>query len=389
MVKIILKIFFVFFSLAQIAAAQTSDTSGITDPLYQKPFILKFGGLQLGGYTDVSYEVEREDGTTEEATFKANRFNIFAYSRLFERATIFGEIEFEEGAEEISLEIAQFDFEINDALNLRAGILLPPLGRFNVNHDSPKNNFTRRPLVSTEIIPTTLSEVGAGLFGNFYPGNKSRLNYTMYLTNGFTDGIILNAKGSTEFSAGKPELGEDNNTTPSYTGRVGVIPIPGIEAGFSFHTGIYNTYLVEGTQVDEKRNETILAFDWDFSRSFKFGDIAVSGELAYANVDIPESLVGTYASKQYGYYVDVAYDFLKGIVKLLPKSYFIFALRYDEVHLDMDIEGALTRQFSVGFNFRPFEDSIVRINYSRAWVYDRIYNMSNQALITASLATYF
>jgi hypothetical protein len=324
-----------------------------------------------------------------EATFKANRFNIFAYSRFFNRATIFSEIEFEEGGQEIALEIAQFDFEFSDELSLRAGVLLPPLGRFNVNHDSPRNNFTRRPLVSTELIPSTLSEVGAGLFGTFEPGKKIRLSYNFYLTNGFTDGIILNSEGSTRFHAGKPKLGEDNNTVPSYTGRVAVISSEGIEAGFSFHTGIYNTYLAEGVQVDEKRKETIIAADWEFSRQFGFGMLGLSGEFAYAKIDIPQSLTGTFASKQYGYYIDLNYSFLKGIIKLLPKSHFVIAVRYDEVRMDNDIKGDFTRQVSAGLNFKPFEDSIFRINYSRAWQYDRIYNLTNRALITASVATYF
>jgi hypothetical protein len=368
---------------------QSQDTAKIKDEMYQKPFIMKFSGLQLGGYTDVSYEVEREDGITEEATFKANRFNLFAYSRLFNRATMFAEIEFEEGGEEIAVEIAQFDFDIIEEVNFRAGILLPPLGRFNVNHDAPKNNFTRRPLVSTEIIPSTLSEVGAGFFGNIFVSRDLRLNYNIYVTNGFTDGIILNSQGSTKFNTGKPVLGEDNNTVPAYTGRIGIIPFVGNEIALSFHTGAYNTYLVEGIKIDEKRNATILAVDWDFSKSFKFGDMGISGEFAYANIDIPPSLAGTFASQQYGYYVDFNYNFLKGLIKALPKSYFIFALRYDDVHLDKDIEGDYTKQFSVGLNFKPFEDSIFKFNYSRGKSYDRIFNPVNTALFTASVATYF
>ncbi len=369
-------------------SAQSGDTVKTEDPIYKKPFLFKFSNLQLGGYTDISYELERENGVTEEATFKANRFNLFAYSRLFNRATIFAEIEFEEGGKEIALEIAQFDFEFYEALNLRAGILLPPLGRFNVNHDSPKNNFTKRPLVSTEIIPSTLSEIGGGLFGNIYL-RKMRVNYGLYITNGFNDGIILNSEGSTSFRSGSPSLDEDNNTVPSYTGRIGFIPVTGIEAGFSFHTGTYNKYRVEGQDIDEKRNELIIAADWDLSKSFKFGTLGLSGEFAYAKIDIPESLIGLYASKQQGYYIDLTYDFLRGFVKVLPKSSFIFALRYDEVHLDIDISGALARQFSVGLNFKPFEDSIFKLNYTRGWSYDKINNLTHKAFVTASIATYF
>lgn len=384
----ILLLIFIFALHAEFIQAQQNDSTKTEDPLYNKPFLVKLSHLQLGGYTDISYEVERESGITEEATFKANRFNLFAYSRLFNRATIFAEIEFEEGGEEISLEIAQFDFEFTEALNLRAGVLLPPLGRFNVNHDSPRNNFTRRPLVSTEIIPSTLSEVGGGLFGNIYI-QKMRLNYSLYLTNGFNDGLILNSSGTTSFQAGSPSLGEDNNTVPSFTGRIGFIPVSGIEAGISFHTGTYNKYIMEGQVIDEKRNALIIAADWEMTRSFKFGTLGLSGEFAYAKIDIPSSLAGLYSSKQQGFYVDLTYDFLRGFVKILPKSSFIFALRYDEVHLDNDITGDLSRQFSAGLNFKPFEDSIFKLNYTRGWSYDRVNNLTHKALITASIATYF
>ena len=41
------------------------------------------------------------------------------------------------------------DFEVHPALNFRGGIILSPLGRFNLAHDSPANELTDRPLVST------------------------------------------------------------------------------------------------------------------------------------------------------------------------------------------------------------------------------------------------
>ncbi|MFT5859139.1 MAG: hypothetical protein ACI865_001236, partial [Flavobacteriaceae bacterium] len=48
------------------------------------------------------------------------------------------ELEFEHGTEEIALETALLDFELHSAFNFRAGIILPQIGMFNVNHDSPK-----------------------------------------------------------------------------------------------------------------------------------------------------------------------------------------------------------------------------------------------------------
>jgi len=384
-----IKFLFFFLAFSQISYAQKEDTIGIKDPLYEKPFILKIGSLQLGGYADFSYEFEEVDGGKEESTFKASRFNIFAYTKLYDRATMFGEIEFKNGGEEISLEIAQLDFKIIDELNFRGGIILPPLGRFNVNHDSPKNNFTRRPLVSTEIIPSTLSELGGGFFGNIFLDNDTRLNYNLYLTNGFNDGILLNNAGSTRFSGGGPSLGQDNNAVPSYTGRIGLIPLKGIDVGFSFHHGIYNVYELEGNIVDDKRNETLLVFDWDLSKQFKFGTFNLAGELAYAKIDVPKSLIGTFAQKQQGVYSDLSFDFLKGLVKALPKSYFTLVMRYDQVNLDRDINGDKTRQISVGLNFRPFEDTVFKLNYSRGRTSDRLNNESNMVFISGSIATYF
>lgn len=380
---------FILFIFTQTSFAQKKDSSELKDPIYEKPFIVKIGTLQLGGYADFSYEFEEEDGITEESSFKANRFNLFAYTKLYDRATVFGEIEFEEGGEEISLEIAQLDFKIIDEINLRGGIILPPLGRFNVNHDSPKNNFTRRPLVSTEIIPSTLSELGGGFFGNIFFNNDVRLNYNLYLTNGFNDGIILNSSGATRFKGGEPSLGEDNNSVPSYTGRIGLIPVRNTEVGFSFHHGVYNIFKIEGETIDEKRNETLIVFDWDVSRQFTFGTFNLSGELAYAKVDVPRSLIGLYAQRQQGMYSDFSYDFLKGFVKALPRSYFTFVMRYDYVNFDRDIAGDFMRQISAGLNFRPFEDTVLKLNYSRGWSYDRLNNETNLVFISGSIATYF
>ena len=69
------------------------------------------------------------------------------------------------------------------AFTVRAGILLPPVGYFNQNHDSPRWDFIDRPLVSTEIVPATLSEIGVGVLWKALPAGWT-LTYDLYLTNG-------------------------------------------------------------------------------------------------------------------------------------------------------------------------------------------------------------
>ena len=84
---------------------------------------------------------------------------------------------------EVSLEFAHIDYLVNEPFNIRAGILLLPLGKFNLLHDSPLNDLTDRPLVSQFVIPSTMSETGAGFYGTFYPGRTSKLDYEFYVYN--------------------------------------------------------------------------------------------------------------------------------------------------------------------------------------------------------------
>ena len=88
----------------------------------------------------------------------ARRFSLFLFAPVGGRLRFLSELEFEHGTQEIAIETAQLDFQIDPALVLRAGIVLPPIGAFNQHHDSLRWDFVDRPLVSTEVIPSALSE---------------------------------------------------------------------------------------------------------------------------------------------------------------------------------------------------------------------------------------
>ena len=113
----------------------------------------------------------------------------FIYADITEHVKFASEIEIEHGIRgageiEISLEFAHIDYLVNEPFNIRAGILLIPIGKFNLLHDSPLNDLTDRPLVAQFVIPSTMSETGAGFYGTFYPGRTSKLDYELYFTTG-------------------------------------------------------------------------------------------------------------------------------------------------------------------------------------------------------------
>src|SRR5688572_8148520 len=180
--------------------APPRDTTSVQGSVYTRPFIASAARTAIGGYVEGNTNYFVEDGVTEGFSMELRRFNIFVFSSIASRLRFFSELEFEHGTEEIALETAQLDFQITPQLALRAGILLPPIGAFNQNHDSPRWEFVERPLVSTEIIPSTLSEIGFGVNGRLAPRGLT-VTYDAYLTNGLGDGVVLNTTGRTPLAS--------------------------------------------------------------------------------------------------------------------------------------------------------------------------------------------
>jgi hypothetical protein len=214
----------VIFYVVTNAQDTTEIKTPSQDAIYTRPFILDVNKLStsIGGYFEANSNYFSEDGVSEGLSFELRRFNIFLYSSLGSGIKFLSELEFEHGTEEIALETALLDFQFAPQFALRGGILLIPLGMFNQNHDSPRWDIIDRPFVSTQIIPSTLSEVGFGVYGRFTLERYLSLTYSGYLTNGLGDGVILNSEGRTFIPSGKREeaFEEDNNGIPSYSGRI-------------------------------------------------------------------------------------------------------------------------------------------------------------------------
>lgn len=389
--KCIVPLLLLFLSIQVSYSQESSDTllpparPFVRGGVYDKPFVSNlFGKTALGGYMEAVWKFERARGITEELTFEARRFNIFLHSVISDRARFFAELEFEHGTEEIAVEFASLDFEIHPSLIFRGGIILSPLGKFNLTHDSPLNEFTDRPLVSTQIIPTALSEAGMGVLGSFYPSASSRITYELYGVNGFNENVVLASEG-TRIREGRGKVGEDNNAIPSFVGRVTYSPILAVEVGASLHTGIYNTYQADEFTIDEKRTLTIAAFDWEYS-----GDnVDILGEYAYATIDIPQSLRGLYAERQQGVYVQMNYRFGRQWLAVLPQSYWSGAVRYEVIDFDNDIQGDTHQRLSLGVNFRPSSDTVFKLDYHYNWLWNRVNVVENSAGIQFSAASYF
>ena len=366
-------------------ARDTTDRPFVRGGVYDKPFLTRLGGrTALGGYAEVHARLERVDGRRDESGFQAKRFNLFTNSRVSDFVRIGAEVEFEDGASEIKLEYAAIDLRIHPSLTLRGGMLLSPLGRFNLSHDSPLNEFTDRPLVSTEMLGVALSEPGLGALGQFGFARTGRLTYEVYATNGFHDGLITDSEGGTRIPLGRGNL-DDNNGTPAIVARVAVSPTRPVEIGMSVHHGAYNVSNAEGTRVDESRDLTIGVLDAEVD---VFG-VRLAGEAALVAIDVAPSLAGIYASRQRGAYVEAVRGFGRGLVHTMPSSSFAAKVRFDYIDFDAERGGQSRGQLTLGANFRPTQDSVLKLDYVRGRSRDEFNNRADHAFLLFSIATYF
>jgi hypothetical protein len=187
----------------------------------------------MSGYMDFHFNKrEFEDGRLD-----FHRFVLLITHRFSDRIRFVSELELEhalveglEEAGELELEQAYVDFLLSRPFNLRAGMLLVPVGIINERHEPPVYYGVERPFVDTVIVPTTWFEVGAGVHGEVGRGWRYRA-YVM---------SPLNARDFTadEGLRGGLQKGSDTNIgRPAVTGRVEYVGIAGLTAGASFWTG--------------------------------------------------------------------------------------------------------------------------------------------------------
>ncbi len=368
---------------------------------YGKSFLRRFGrNTYIGGYMDMELRFDENGGNA----FRQHRLIPFIYSDVSDRVKFATEIEIEDGGPqtsggvqgrtgELKIEFATIDFLMADWLNFRGGIILSPLGKFNLTHDSPLQDLTDRPMISRRIIPTTLSESGMGFFGTLYPTELSKLSYEIYAVNGFSaqDGTAVSGGGQSFIRGSRGSQKDDNNRNPAFVGRLAYSPFLGLEVGLSAHTG----------NIDEHDSNrmTIKAVDWTYQR----GAFELVGEYAHASIErdgdfdavTPNS--DLYNGDMWGYYVEPRYHFMPQFLKdsapsfFTDNSTFTAVVRLGGIDINNPTPGSANRRqtrLTPGINYRYTEDTVFKAEYQMNWENDRRDEVSNNSLVF-SVATYF
>lgn len=363
------------------AKTDTSRRTLSMDAMYNRPF-LKTGKfpIALGGYAESDWQYVSTSGISAGNQFQFRRFSLFAASSIAKNIKFLAEIEYENDPSgdpdqattgpEFGLEYAAVDFEFNPLMNLRGGLVLNPIGSFNQNHDGPKWEFTDRPLAMSQLLPDTWSNPGFGLYGKEYAGHWM-FGYEFYVTGGFNDSIIDNAEGKTFLPAAKSSLSRFNKSAsgqPLYTGKLSLGNDKIGQLGLSYMGGVYNSYLVEGAQVDDKRSLNV--FDVDFNTVLPWWHTSIITEWALITVNIPPDYTPQYANRQYGGFVDVVQPVYHGKIFNWDNATVNLAVRGEYVDYNA-VNFAATgkkeyndiKSIMPGISLRPTPLTVLRLNY--------------------------
>lgn len=378
-----------------------TDTSRIQlnmDAVYNRPFLTMAKlPVAVGGYVEANWQHLGTDGISEGHQFQMRRLTLFVASSIYKRIKFLSEIEFEDGTKEINIEFASVDIEFHPLFNLRGGIVMNPIGAFNQNHDGPKWEFIDRPISATQMLPATWSNVGFGIFGKLYQNNWVYA-YEAYLTNGFDDRIITNSENKTFLPASKenPERFEESfNGVPLITAKAALRNKRIGELGISYMGGVYNKFQEDGLVFDKKRRLHVFALD--FNTTSPMISTWANAEVAWVNVDVPDTYSQQYGRRQFGGFVDLVQPIFKRSIFGFERSVLNAAFRAEYVDWNrgtFNETGTTINEDVVsivpGLSWRPTSQTVIRLNYRYNWQTDLFGNpASRTAGFQMGFSSYF
>lgn len=323
-------------------------------------------GVSFAGYGEMLFENpagEDQRGTPVAGGSQLDflRAILYAGYRFNDRFVFNSEIEIEH-ANEASVEFAYLDYLVNDALTIRGGMVLIPLGLVNEFHEPNVFLGARRPQTETVIIPTTWRENGVGVLGSAGP-----LTYRAYLVNGMA---------ATGFSAGGLRGGRQKGSRAraadlALAGRLDVAIVPGVSAGVGLYAGgaDQGDIILDGDVVAVKT--TIAEVHGQVQmRGFDVRGLFARAALGNAaSLNRALGLTGSRAigETQAGGYLQIGYDVLSqrgGPIALTPYYRFEAVDTHASLPVGFPADPARDTTFhTLGVDLQPIRQIVVKADY--------------------------
>ncbi len=326
-------------------------------------------GLSIAGYGEFNFaHVEGGDDTADFL-----RLVTYLGYKFSDKILLNTEIEYEHASTgksgSVSVEFAYLDFLVNQRANVRAGLVLVPVGFVNEMHEPPFYHGNQRPIVERLIIPSTWSANGLGLFGELAPG----LSYRSYVVtsldaSGFSSGDIRGGR-----QKGSKELANDF----SWVGRLDWEPTPELLLGASAYLGDQGQ---DGIAADMDSNPVTADVEADVcmqmyeahlqyrSHGLELRALGVTVDLDDADV-LSTANGKTIGSTMEGWYAEIAYD-LMPVLSPGSDQYLAPWLRYSALDTNADVPAGFSADPSadrelleVGVAWKPISNVVIKLDW--------------------------
>lgn len=340
-------------------------------------------GLSIGGYGEANFNFVAKDknGAKNSADFvrfvlyvgyKFNDWIVFNSETEFEHATTSATVSSSGGS--VSVEFATLDFLLDEMVNIRAGLVLVPVGFLNELHEPPFYFGNVRPPVELEVIPSTWRANGVGLFGELLPGLEYRTyGLTSFNAKGYTNQNLRGARQS-----GNRELANDW----SWVARVDYTPTEGVLGGFSGYLGDQGQSQSYGTDTDDFGfyKPGVFTQIWELHTQIQKQGFWFRALGTYVNIhdaqilsrdDFIQARTGgqPIANTMWGAYAEVAYDVMPWILDDTDQ-YLAPWFRYSWLDTQNNVPNGFVRDarqrrdyYEFGLQYKPIPQVVLKLDY--------------------------
>ncbi len=333
-------------------------------------------GISLGGYAEAVYRNRVGDASGDgDDVSDFTRAVLYVGYKFSDRLVFNSEIEFEHAstseAGSVSVEMATLDFLLRPELNLRAGLMLLPMGLVNEVHEPPFYFGTQRPEVERRIIPSTWRENGIGIFGDL----GEELSYRVYVVNG----LDASGFGSSGLRGGRQKGSETLAEDLGVVARLDWHAADGLELGASVYSGDSGhdqmfTQPGMGPTVKLPATRTTI---WEAHADWRSGPWRARALYAQAHLDDARDLSrdlalasgAPVAEEMIGGYGEVGLDLLQWLSpgsELGLEAFF----RFEYLDTQHEVPSGFTRDrsqprrlFIPGLQFRPHPNVVLKLDY--------------------------
>ncbi len=332
--------------------------------------------IHLFGYGEAHYNNPRPDVMTQDARSIAeiHRAVIGLGIEFTDWLEASLEVDFEHSFREPEVEFINVDFKLSQAVIVRAGMPLMPVGSLNEFHEPTKFYSVERPQFHTLIVPTTWQEVGAGILGTL-PFDEVSVRYRLYGVFGGDPTTFRPTNGVRGFRT----KGRDDRSFAdggAVTGRVEIQPAAWCTFGISGYAGHLVRHDIGLSNV--RTNLFIGTADLTL-QGFGFELHVEGGQICVDNADrVTAALAAAnrpVASVMDGLYAELAYDILRNFPETDMRL--VVFVRYELIDTQAQIPTGFLRAqgnrrdvHTFGVAFYPIANVVIKVDHE-IWIDNR------------------